>query len=192
MEYYKNNCISFFIPAAYTALAIMEKDAFQFSSADLLPGYNFLKELFQNEFTCHTNQSPETEIRKIIKSFIDDAILMPHPTMPEAYNLTSVGFRKLKMFSSFLKTYFESYWIVLNVYRQYPKNSIESKNRLKKIQAKGNRYYKQNQVDRKEALSKINFQNAIDFFKSNGIKGAEDREKIEYYLTAFETYLNCL
>ena len=192
IEYYKNNCIAFFVPAAFTALAIIEKDAFQFSSADLLPGYNFLKKLFQNEFTYHPDQSPETVIRKAIKAFIDDAVLMPHPTMPDTYNLTSVGFRKLKIFGTFLKTYFESYWIVLNIYRQYPRNSIDSKDRMKKIQAKGNRYYKRNEIERKEALSTVNFQNAIDFFTSIGIKGAEDKEKIEYYLTAFETYLNCL
>ena len=34
LEYYKNNCVAYFIPAAITALAILEKDAFQFSAAD--------------------------------------------------------------------------------------------------------------------------------------------------------------
>jgi len=29
LEYYKNNCIAFFIPAAYTALTILMQDAFQ-------------------------------------------------------------------------------------------------------------------------------------------------------------------
>lgn len=192
IEYYKNNCIGFFIPAAFTALAIIEKDAFQFSSSDILPGYHFLQDLFQNEFSYPMDKTPEVVVRKTIKSFIDDAILMPHPTLPETYNLTSVGFRKLKAFASFLKTYFESYWIVLNVYRQYPRNSIDAKDRLKKIQAKGNRYYKRNDIERKEALSKINFENAVDFFSSHGIKGSENKEKIDYYLNAFETYLNCL
>jgi len=31
LEYYKNNCISFFIPAAFTAIEILKMDAFQFS-----------------------------------------------------------------------------------------------------------------------------------------------------------------
>ena len=55
-------------------------------------------------------------MRKTIKAFIDDAMLMPHPTLPDTYNITSAGFRKLKLFASFLRTYFESYWIVLNVF----------------------------------------------------------------------------
>ena len=43
LEYYKNNCIAFFIPAAFTAMAILEKDAFQFSAADLHSDYKFLQ-----------------------------------------------------------------------------------------------------------------------------------------------------
>ena len=34
LEYYKNNSISFFVPGAMTALAILEKDAFQFCTPD--------------------------------------------------------------------------------------------------------------------------------------------------------------
>jgi len=192
IEYYKNNCINFFIPAAFTSLAIMEKDAFQFLSQDILPGYEFLQDLFQHEFSYHEDKTPESGMRKTIKAFIDDAVLIPHPTLPDTYNLTSLGFRKLYFFAGFLKTYFESYWIVLNVLRQYPKNSLTAKDRLKKVQAKGNRFFKRNEIDRKEALSKINYQNALDFFSNRGIKGSENKEKIELFSNAFERYLNFL
>jgi glycerol-3-phosphate O-acyltransferase len=47
LEYYKNNSISFFVPAAYTALAILGKDAFQFSASDLHSGYKFLQDFFK-------------------------------------------------------------------------------------------------------------------------------------------------
>ena len=192
LEYYKNNCIAFFIPAAFTSLAILEKDAFQFSASDLNIGYNFLQGFFKNEFAYNVDKTSEYFIRKNIKAFIDDAVLMPHPTLPDTYNLTSAGFRELKLFSGFLKTYFESYLIVLKHLGRLSNSSPNTKDILKKIQATGNRMYKKREIERKEALSKINYKNAVDYFITHGVKSSHDTEKIEYYTKAIQRYLNYL
>ena len=192
MEYYKNNSIAVFIPAALTALTILEQDSFQFSAPSLQPGYLFLQDLFEKEFFNYVDSSPEYHVRKSIKAFIDDAILMPHPTLPDTYNVTSSGFRKLKLFAMFLTTYFESYLVVLNFFSRYPKNFIDSKERLKKIQSIGNRMYKRKLIKLKEALSKINYKNGVDFFISKGIKGSNDDEKIKYYSDKINRYIDCI
>ena len=108
LEYYKNNCVAAFIPAAYCAMAILRMDAFQFASADLVVDYRFLRDLFKNEFAYDVDRSGEFYVRKSIKAFINEAILMPHPTLPDTYNLTSAGYRKLKLFARFLTAYLES------------------------------------------------------------------------------------
>ena len=192
LEYYKNNSIAFFIPASFTALLILAKDAFQFSASDLHSEYNFLQDLFKNEFAYNVDSTPEHFVRKNIKTFINDAILMPHPTIPDTYNLTSVGFRKLKLFSAFIKPYFESYWIVLQSFKQTEQNSLNAKDFLKKIQARGNRMYRNNEIELKESLSKINYNNAVKFFIAHGIKGAEDTGQIKFYTEAIQKYLNYL
>ncbi|MBT8352865.1 MAG: 1-acyl-sn-glycerol-3-phosphate acyltransferase [Deltaproteobacteria bacterium] len=192
LEYYKNNCISFFIPAAFTAIEILKMDAFQFSATDLHSGYAFLQEFFKNEFAYDINLTPDYFVRKSIKTFIDDAVLVPHQTLPDTYNLTSTGFRKLKLYSNFLKTYFESYLIVFNFLMQNPKNAKNTKERLKKIEASGNRMYKRKEIERREALSKVTYQNAIDFFITHGVKGSDDNEKIDYYADILQKYMNHL
>lgn len=192
LEYYKNNGISFFVPAAFTALSILEKDAFQFSIFGLQESYTFLQEFFAYEFAYDMDKMPELMLRKNISTFVSEAILMPHPTLPDTYNLTSAGFRKLKLFSSFIKTYLESYWIVLSFFMRYPKNFIDAKDRLKKIQSMGNRMFKRKEIQRPEAVSKINYKNASDFFTSHGVRGSEDTEKIEYYADAIRRYLEQL
>jgi glycerol-3-phosphate O-acyltransferase len=192
LEYYKNNCISFFVPAAITALAILVKDAFQFSASDLHGDYKFLQYFFKYEFAYDVDKTPEYFVRKNLKVFIDDAILMPHPKLPDTYNLTSSGFRKLQLFSRFLKPYFESYWIVLNFLMKHSQNSMKAKERLKKIETIGNRMYKRKEIERKESLSVINYTNGIDFFAYNGVKGSEDNEKILFYADAIHRYLNCI
>jgi glycerol-3-phosphate O-acyltransferase len=190
LEYYKNNCIAFFVPAAITALTILVKDSFQFSTTELHDDYLAVQFFFKYEFAYDVDRTAGYYVRKNIKAFIDDAILMPHPTLPDTYNMTSSGFRKLKLFSSFLKTYFESYWVVLNYFMQHSQNSIKPKDRLKKIDAIGNRMYKQKEIERKESLSRINYSNGIDFFTTNGVKGSEDEEKIEYYSNEIQRYRN--
>jgi len=192
LEYYKNNCISFFVPAAITALTILVKDAFQFSASDLHADYNFLQYFFKYEFAYDVDKTPEYFVRKNLKAFIDEAILMPHPKLPDTYNLTSSGFRKLQLFSRFLKPYFESYWIVLNYFMKYPQNSTKAKERLKKIETIGNRMYKKKEIERIEALSIINYNNGIEFFNYNGVKGSNDNEKILFYADGIHKYLNCI
>ncbi len=189
LEYYKNNCVSFFVPAAFTSLAILEKDAFQFSASDLQKAYLFLQDFFKYEFAFDMDKAPDFYLRKTIKSFIDDAIIIPHPTLPETYNITSAGFRKLKHYSHFLKTYFESYWIVLHYFRRNPQDGNPAKDKLKKIQAYGSRLYKNNEIDLIESLSKINYMNGINFFTTHNVKGSEDGERIQFYTDVIQNYL---
>ena len=194
LDYYKNNGIIAFIPAAFTALAILKADAFQFSSVDIHVSYKFLQEFFENEFIFDPDQPVEYLVRKNLKAFIDDAIIMPHQTLPDTYNLTSLGYRKLNLFAAFLVPYFESYWIVLNFYMKYTKQSIfETKDYIKKIQSLGNRMYKRKEVERKEALSKVNYKNAVTFFTSHGLTEAEkDKEQIEFYAEVIRKYRHFL
>ena len=192
LEYYKNNCVSALVPAAFTALSILDKDAFQFSGSDVYGGYRFLQDFFINEFSHDSDKTAEFFVHKNIKAFIDDAILSPHPTLPDTYNLTSAGFRKLKLFSAFLTTYFESYWVTLNFFVRYPKNFIEAKDRIKKVQSMGNRLYKKKEIERPEAISIINFKNAVDYFTAHGIRGSEDEEPIGFYMNRIRRYLDLL
>ncbi len=192
LEYYKNNCITFFIPAVFTALAILEKDAFQFSSPDVQSEYSFLRHFFKNEFAYDVDKTPYYHVRKTLKAFIDDATLIPHPTLPDTYIVTSAGFKKLRLFARFIKTYFESYWVVLNFFMRYPKNTVDANARAKKILSRGIRMYKRREIEHKEALSKINYKNAEDFFLTHGVTGSEDKEQIEFYANNIKKYLRIL
>lgn len=192
LEYYKNNGIAYFVPAAFTALAILEKDAFQFSAADLHDRYRYLQNFFKYEFAYDVDKAAEALVRKVIKSFIDDAILMPHPSLPDTYQITSSGLRKLKLFARFMKTYFESYLVVLQFFKQTPRNKARAKDRLKKIQAIGMAMRKNQEIELSESLSRINFQNGISFFTTHKVKGQEDTEAIEYQEKNIRNFLSII
>lgn len=192
LDYYKNNVINFFIPAAYTALSILKQNALQFTSSELHLNYAELSEFFAGEFFRNPDQSAESLVRKNIKVFIDEAIIVPHPSLPDTYNVTAAGLRKLKLFSAFLLTYFESSWVTLNFFMRYPSDTVDPKNQTKKIQAMGQRMEKRGEIGRIESLSGANYKNALAFFLSKGLKGSEDKEKIAYYTNFIQDYIKLI
>jgi len=189
LEYYKNNCISFFISAAYTAIEILKKESSQFSAPDLYSGYGFLQEFLKKEFVKNIDKTPEVHVNSNIKAFVNEGILTPHQTLPDTYTITADGQDKLKLFSSFLKPYLESSWIVLNFITHNPKKSLADKDSLKKIVSWGERLYKNNEITLKESLFTMNFKNAITYLQSHDITDHKQTSKIEHYVSKMNNYL---
>ncbi len=192
LDYYKNTVINLFIPAAFTALLIRAKDAFQFSAANLHENYTFLQDLFINEFTPDPDRPPAFLVRKTVKAFIDDAIIIPHPTLPDTYNITSSGYKKLVFFAGLLKPFFESYAVALNYLDSASEESRDRKSTLKKIRSLGQKMYKRGDISRREALSVLYYTNAVDSYSKNGLKGPRGAEKLAQYINNINGYLNIL
>lgn len=181
LDYYKNSVISFFVQPAYTAVAILETDRFQFALSDLVLRYKFLQKIFMDEFSYDEETTPEEQISKCIKAFINEGILVPDPVRPDMVNLTSQGLRKLKWFAAFLLPFFESYQTVLMFLEKEETDKFDAKEQGKKIQSFGGKLYKRNHITLKESLSLINYKNAANYFYRNNIKGSEDQIQIDYY-----------
>ncbi|MFO7707545.1 MAG: 1-acyl-sn-glycerol-3-phosphate acyltransferase [Desulfobacterales bacterium] len=177
LDYYKNTCIAFFVPVAFTALAILQRDAFQFVATDLHTEVEWFQDLLQHEFVFDPEIPAETQVRRMLKVLMDDAVLIPHPSLPDSFNVTAAGYRKLKLFAMFLKTLLESYGIVIHYLMQTPQEATAGKERIRKIASLGNRMLRRKEIDHPEALSRIAYENALQYFSEIGIQGSEDREK---------------
>ncbi|MGM0419087.1 MAG: 1-acyl-sn-glycerol-3-phosphate acyltransferase [Thermodesulfobacteriota bacterium] len=192
LDYYKNNSIAFFIPGAYTAMAILELEAFQFSAADLHIAFHKYQKLFEKDFIPDQSNTPDFIVRKIIKIFIDDAILVPHQNLPDTYNITALGYKKLKLFASFLAPYMEAYSVVLNFFMRYPAEDVDFKDALKKIQSMGSRMHKRGEIILPESMSKVNFKNGLDKVEKEGIRGLEQKDIIKPMLEDIQKALNLI
>ncbi len=189
LGYYKNTCINFFISASYTALAILKKKAFQFKHADLVDTYTTLMTLFDNEFTYDRETPPEHFIRKDIKAFINERILIPHTTLPDTYDITPEGYRRLNCFASFLNTYLESYLVVVHFFKRHPEREADTKADLKKIQSIGRRMFKNHDIELSESLSEISYKNALTYFTQKGLGDVGAEDKIRYYTETLEEFI---
>ena len=69
---------------------------------------------------------------------------------------------------------------------------MKAKDSLKKIEASGKYMYKRHEIDFPEALSKVSYQNAVDYFTNKGIKGSDDTEKLEFFAGAIQKTLKTL
>jgi len=181
LDYYKNSVISFFVPAAYTATAILEIDQFKFSRSDLVLRYEFLQKMYTDEFSYDDEITPEEQISKCIRGFINEGMLVPDPNQADMLNLTSQGLRKLKWFTAFLLPFFESYKTCLLFLEKEKTDKYDAKEQTKKIQSFGSKLYKRNNITLKESLSLVNYRNAATYFARNAINGSEDQIQIDYY-----------
>jgi len=181
LDYYKNSVICFFVPAAYTAVAILETDRFKFVLSDLVLRYKFLQNMFTDEFSFDEGVTAEEQISRVVKGFINEGILVPDPKRADMLNLTSEGLRKLKWFAAFLIPFFESYKTCLVFLEKEKTDKYDIKERTKKLLSFGSKLYKRNQVVRKESLSLINYKNAVNYFAKNNINGSGDQIQIDYY-----------
>ena len=181
LDYYKNSVISFFVKFAYTAIAILEADRFQFSSSDLVIRYRFLEKIFTDEFFFDEETTGEQDISLCIKGFINEGILVPDSKEADVFRITSQGLRKLKWFAAFLQPFLESYKTTLLYFEKYEQGKHKGKERVKKIHSMGTKFYKSKIILLKESLSQINYKNAANYFSQNGINGSQDHVQIEYY-----------
>ncbi|MFZ5564924.1 MAG: 1-acyl-sn-glycerol-3-phosphate acyltransferase [Thermodesulfobacteriota bacterium] len=194
MEYYKNTCICFFVPVAFTALAILELDAFRFKAADIRKTFAFLREFFWNEFILSNETPDETFIRDSIGAFCGEHMMSPREGEPDTYDLTPEGLKKLKLFAAFLAPYFESYLVVLDYLRlrEAPKGEDgvpDEKEEIKQMLAHGKKMFKNSEIERLEAVSKLTLQNAYQFFMDQEIITGEDKTKADFYEDRIHTYL---
>ncbi|MCD4722057.1 MAG: 1-acyl-sn-glycerol-3-phosphate acyltransferase [Desulfobacula sp.] len=186
LDYYKNSITSVFIPFAYTAVAILETDRFQFFSSDLVVRYKFLEKIFTDEFSFDEETTYEEDISFCLKGFINDGILVPDSPESDMFRITSKGLKKLKWFAAFLQPFFESYKTALVYFEKYEAGKHEGKDRVKKIHSIGTKLYKGKIITFKESLSQVNYKNAANYFTKNGVSGSEDHIQIEYYKNILE------
>jgi glycerol-3-phosphate O-acyltransferase len=194
LEYYKNNILHFCLPAALVSLAILARQGFEFSRAQVLEDYGFLQDLFRNEF-IFSDADPETQVTNTLHYFASRGVVINLDPEEASFTLSATGLKELAYFANLLFNYLESYWIVLRSMKYLQKKPRSEKEFLKRIQSIGQKLYKLGEVERSEALSEATFQNALKIFGEKGIilkkapegKGATtfsrpaDEDAKEYY-----------
>jgi glycerol-3-phosphate O-acyltransferase len=194
LEYYKNNILHFFLPAAMVSLSILGRQGFEFNRTQILEDYGFLQDFFRNEF-IFSDLDPENQVKQTLDYFESRGVVINLDPQEASYTLPASGLKDLAYFANLLFNYLESYWIVFRSIKYLQKKPRSEKEFLKRIQSIGQKLHKLGEVERSEALSEATFQNALKIFGEKGIvlkkapegKGAttfsrpNDEDAKEYY-----------
>ena len=142
---------------------------------------------------------------QVLAYYISQGFVTRANSHKNTYRISHQGLKALSCFASLLRSYFESYWIVLRATKYLSKKPYSEKDFLKKITSLGNKLYKLEIVERFESISSITFENALKFFCEKGaIKKSEkqdngkitvnyensnNREAVAYYGRIIDRYL---
>jgi glycerol-3-phosphate O-acyltransferase len=205
LEYYKNNIIHFFLPAAYISSAILTKEAFEFDLQGIEDDLIFFRDFFKFEFVYDADENLKETIDQVIAYYMSERFIIEVNSQESRFRITRQGLIVLTCFASLLRSYFESYWIVLRATKYLTKKSYSEKDFLKKITSLGNKLYKLEVIERFESISRITFENGIKFFCEKGIIKKSDThdngkihvsyedgnnpEAVSYYSRMIDRYL---
>ena len=169
LEYYKNNAIHFFLPAAYVSTSILAQQTFQFSLTQILEDVAFMKNFFKFEFVYDSEVADETLVEGVLDAFEEMGWLHPISQDDHPYILTHKGMKVAHFFHSLLRNYFEGYWLVLRAFRYLQKKSYSDKDFAKKVMSLGQKALNLQLIERPESVSKIIFGNALKYYLEKGV-----------------------
>jgi glycerol-3-phosphate O-acyltransferase len=168
LEYYKNNIIHFFLPASMASLSILAGQGFDFDRRQVINDFAFLQDLFKYEF-IYDGSDPEGQVDQTLAYFVSRGVLVNLDREGSRYTMSASGLKELAYFANLLYNYLESYWIVFRSIKYLQKKPRSEKEFRKRIYNIGNKLHKLGEVERSEALSEANFQNALKLLGEKGI-----------------------
>jgi len=160
LEYYKNNIVHSFMSHAFVALSLLTgKDEVK-TDASLLSDYEFLKTLFRYEFIYDEGVTVQDKINEATDYFVKGSYIAPSAS-PQGFTVTRSGFDGLPTWASFTKTFLESYWIAARAVIANENRGGNKADLLKNMNYLGQRFHKQGIINHLEAVSRLNFENAL-------------------------------
>lgn len=194
LEFYKNSMIHCFIPEAFVALSLLTGNEELTPREKVVMDYVFLKRVFRHEFIFEEDtQAPETEVNSILDDFLQTSLLVKSDVRA-GYSLTRPGFDQVTVWANLVKTFLESYWIATRAVIKRQKDGKKRSDMLKSMTYLGQRYHRLGLIDHLEAVSQINFKNAIrmigEDFPLSANKSEEDRQNTLENLALFSKRLH--
>jgi len=165
LEYYKNTLIHHFLSLGLAALSVLSRREKEIAYSSIKDDCIFLKMLFREEFIWGGDE--DIEIRGSLAYLEEQGAI----TSAEGNVVGKNDGTKevLGSFSGLLRSYLESYWVVLNACSPDENKLAGGKNGLPYIRQWAYEMYKRGDIKRAESISDANYNNALKFLRGEGI-----------------------
>ncbi|MCL2155091.1 MAG: 1-acyl-sn-glycerol-3-phosphate acyltransferase, partial [Leptospirales bacterium] len=162
INFYKNSIIHMTLPLNMISLAILITSNDGKTTIDKISAeFERIKDIFSMEFIYQdimndTNKAAENTLR-----YLENTNIIKRQGNDILFNDTD-GAEDLKFFAGMIQDYIESYLIVINSISDYKEHSISRKDIIVEIRKRGTTMYHLSEIQCSEALSMINYDNALD------------------------------
>src|SRR3972149_3236906 len=165
LEYYKNTLIHHFLSLGLAALSVLSSREKEITYSNIKDDCIFLKRLFSAEFIWGGDAGIE---RRGYRASLEEqgAITSAEGNVVGKNDGTK---EVLGSFSGLLRSYLESYWVVLNACSPDENKLAGGKNGLLYIRQWAYEMYKRGDIKRAESISDANYNNALKFLRGEGI-----------------------
>lgn len=185
MDYYKNNILFHFVPAAFVCTAVMHGDAGTAALPVVQRRFDFLADLFRQEFIFHPDLPTDFQLGRAVRRLQEQGILRvcvegadgadddPGPALedvdPEQASLRLVDRARAWLLASTIRNFIEAYYVVLEGSHVLRRGPMTRKELVAEALKTGRRMFLTEDVTRPEAVGKVNLDNAARQFQSKGV-----------------------
>jgi len=166
LEYYKNNILHFFVPISFVAVSLLSSSEDMISVKQVLKDFQFLKRLFWQEFIFDDRRDDLDEVNDVLTYLSSRGMItvLDRDGGP-LIEVKGRGKTNLMPFAGLISNYVESYWVVIRGCIYLRKKPLSEKDWMRKMQQLGAKMYKKGEIRRAEAMSQVNYQNAVQFLQ---------------------------
>ncbi len=183
LEFYKNNILHFFIPASFVATSILSAPGGSTTREQITDDYTYFRKLFKYEFVYDLEFSDEQRVKRALDYFESNGYIARDNA---AITITQAGGDVLHFFAELVRNFIESYLVTSEALQNYLTRGPKSERDLiKRVNITGQRMLKKKEISRIEALSRINFQNAVELLTHENVLSQftedEGKRPVKYY-----------
>ncbi len=183
LEFYKNNILHFFIPASFVATSILSAPGGSTTREQITDDYTYFRKLFKYEFVYDLEFSDEQRVKRALDYFESNGCIARDNA---AVTITQAGGDVLQFFAELVRNFIESYLVTSEALQNYLTRGPKSERDLiKRVNITGQRMLKKKEISRIEALSRINFQNAVELLTHENVLSQftedEGKRPVKYY-----------
>jgi glycerol-3-phosphate O-acyltransferase len=197
LEYYKNNILHFFVPAALISAALLvqdEEDAV--SEHALRERVRKISRLFKYEFMYRA----DTDFDEIFADALQDMLRGGELERLVDRVRPADGARgeRIRLYALMLRSYFEAYLLAAKGLLNIPPEGVQRKDWFKRTLAMGQRLYLAGELENRESLAKPKLETALSALRDHGLvtlsaKGAleppESPAALESFIEQLKRYL---
>jgi len=160
LEFYKNSILHFLLPISFAAVALLSHRSGRMSKDQLVKEYTYLRKLFKYDFIYDLQYSDSERIDNTLSYLVKKGIVALNR---DQVKILKTGEDWLKIFAGLIRNYLESYLVTLASLPQHlDETSKNEKDLMKRIEMTGEKMFRRGAITRREALSSINYRNALE------------------------------